>query len=494
MHLRYGTYIMATESEKPQETPAAASPPADKPAPKPVSKPGQPPRKPQRGGGGGHGGDKRRPRDSVPRLDSEFDFKDRQAPNVRDLDAEIAAELEAALQGMDDKSFYSADDSKRAREQADAQGEGRKKKGRVVSVHGPDVFIDIPGGRGQGVLSMENFPDGPPKPGTEVEVNIEGYDGANGLLLLSCKGSAVVADWSSVAEGMVVEARVLETNKGGLSVDVNGIRGFMPMAQIDRFRTENAEQFVGQKLLCIVTDVDKEDRNLIVSRRALQEKEREEQRKKLWEELEEGQIRSGIIGNVREFGAFVDIGGVDGLLHVSEISWQRIPDATKVLQAGQMVKVVVLKIDREKQKLSLGLKQLEPSPWDNITEKFAAGRTVKGTVTRTMDFGAFVELEPGVEGLIHISELARNKVWRATDVVKIGQEVEVKVLSVDPEAKRISLSLRQALPEEIVANPEDDENAHSEEDLKPRVPSTRELKGGIGGATWKYEKPTEPEA
>ena len=465
--------------------PAGASgKPAAKPAAKPPSKPGQPQRKPQRGGGGGGDRPRQRNRDSVPSLESDFDFKNRQAPNVRDLDAEIAAELEAALQGMDDKSLYGADSSKRARESADAQGEHGRKKGKVLSVHGPDVFIEIPGGRGQGVLAMENFPDGPPKPGTEVEVNIEGYDGANGLLLLSCKGSAIVADWSSVTEGMVVEARVLETNKGGLSVDVNGIRGFMPMGQIDRFRTENAEQFVGQKLLCIVTDVDKEARSLIVSRRALQEKEREEQKKKLWEELAEGQVRSGVIGNVRDFGAFVDLGGVDGLLHVSEISWQRVPDATKVLQAGQMVKVVILKIDREKQKLSLGLKQLEASPWDNIQDKYSGGRTVKGTVTKIMDFGAFVELEPGVEGLIHISELARNKVWRVADVVKAGQEVEVKVLSVDPEAKRISLSLRGALPEEVVANPEDEENAYSAEDLKPRVPSTRPLKGGIGGATF----------
>jgi ribosomal protein S1 len=279
-----------------------------------------------------------------------------------------------------------------------------------------------------------------------------------------------------------------------LSVDVNGIRGFMPISQIDRFRVEDAAQFVNQKLLCIVTDVDKEARNLVVSRRALQEKEREEQKVKLWAELEEGQIRQGVIGNVRDFGAFVDLGGVDGLLHVSEISWKRVEDATQVLTAGQMIKVVVLKIDREKQKLSLGLKQLEASPWDNIEVKYAGGRLVPGKVTRTMDFGAFVELEPGVEGLIHISELARNKVWRVVDIVKPGQDVEVKVLSVDKEARRISLSLREAMAPEPVKKeePEEDEDTGPVEPPKPRK-RNYELKGGVGNPTLIPDMGKQPE-
>jgi small subunit ribosomal protein S1 len=309
---------------------------------------------------------------------------------------------------------------------------------------------------------------------------------------LSRRGAAVHADWSSVTEGMTVEARVLETNKGGLTVDVNGIRGFMPISQIDRFRVENAEQYVNQKLLCIVTDVDKEEHNLIVSRRAVLEKEREEAREKLWAELAEGQVRQGVIGNVRDFGAFVDLGGVDGLLHVSEISWKRIPDATQVLQAGQMIKVVVLKVDRENRKLSLGLKQLEANPWDNILDRYTVGHTIAGKVTRTMEFGAFVELEPGVEGLIHISELARNKVWRVSDVVKPGDNVEVKILSVDPAARRISLSLRGALPEEVEKEEQDpDESRLPETPARERKRDTP-LKGGVGAGTFIPEpKPEE---
>lgn len=487
--------IMSNDSDKPQPTPPAETAPTDKPSEKPgggrADRPGGPVDKQRKFQRGGDGGPRRRVRESVPSLESDFlDPSKKVNANVRDLDAEIAGELEAALSGMDDKSLYGADSSRRARDQASAQTETGRKIGKVISIHGPDVFIDIPGGRSQGVLTLEQFPDGPPKIGTEVEITIEGYDPANGLLILSRQGAAVVADWSSVAEGMLVEARVLETNKGGLSVDVNGIRGFMPISQIDRFRVENAEQFVNQKLMCIVTDVDREDRNLIVSRRALLEKEREEQKAKLWAELQEGQIRTGVIGNVRDFGAFVDLGGVDGLLHVSEISWKRVPDATKVLTAGQMIKVVILKIDRDKQKLSLGLKQLEASPWDNILDKYAAGRLAKGTVTRTMDFGAFVELEPGVEGLIHISELARNKVWRVADVVKPGQEVEVKILSVDPDARRISLSLRAALPEDVVKSEDDEDEVGADEPVSIR-PSNRPLRGGIGSDTWIHQKPDE---
>jgi small subunit ribosomal protein S1 len=481
---------MATESDKPNvpSTPESTPPPRD-PGAAPVGKSDKPPEKRRfEPSGRAH----KRVREAVPSLEADLQYHQKNAPNVRDLDAEIADELDAALKGMDDKELYGADDSKRARDVAAAQADRGRKKGTVISVRPPDIFVEIPGGRGQGVLTMEQFPDGPPKVGTEVEISIEGYDPENGLLLLSRHGSAVHADWSSVAEGMTVEARVIETNKGGLAVDVNGIRGFMPISQIDRARVENTEQFVNQKLLCIVTDVDKEERNLVVSRRALLEKEREEQRAKLWEELQVGQIRTGVVGNVRDFGAFVDLGGVDGLLHVSEISWKRITDATQALQPGQMIKVVVLKIDGDRRKVSLGLKQLEASPWENVATKFSAGRFVKGTVTRTMDFGAFVELEPGIEGLIHISELARNKVWRVTDVVKPGQEVEVKVLSVDPEARRISLSLREALPQEVVKK-DDEEEETAVDEPAPERKRNYPLKGGVGNELRVTEETEEAE-
>jgi small subunit ribosomal protein S1 len=393
---------------------------------------------------------------------------------LRDLDVDLDRELEAAMGGLSDKDLY-GDLSKPTRKSAE-QAQGRK-KGKVIQVHGPDVFVSIPGGRSDGVLPALQFPEGPPAVGTEVEVDIEGYDPQSGVLLLTRKGAVQQADWSSVSVGMIVEARVTATNKGGLSVDVNGIRGFMPISQIDMYRVENAEKYVNERLRCLVTEVNPEERNLVVSARALMEKEREEKRDQLWRELAEGQVRTGVVRSVRDFGAFVDLGGADGLLHVSEMSWSRVSDPNSVVQVGQTVKVVLLKVDREHRKLSLGLKQLQASPWDTIEQKYPIGTIVKGKVTKLMEFGAFVELEPGVEGLIHISELAPQRVRRVSDFVKPEQEVQVSVLRIDPTARKLSLSLKAALAKPLEEDAEEEEA--EEVEVKPR-PRRTDLRGGIG--------------
>ncbi len=396
------------------------------------------------------------------------------------FDDDMEKQLQEAMGGLSDKDLY-GDPAEQNRAKPGQEG---PKKGKVFRIHGADVFIDVPGGRTQGVLPMLQFPDGPPAIGTEVDVHIEGFDHANGVLLLSRKGAAVQADWASVAAGMIVEARVTEVNKGGLSVDVNGIRGFMPISQIDLYRVEDAAQFVNQKLLCVVTEVDPSERNLVVSRRALLEKEREENREKTWNELNEGQVREGIVRSLKEFGAFVDIGGVDGLIHVSDLSWQRVQDVGTVVQVGQKVKVVVLKLDHERRKVGLGLKQLTASPWDAIAERYHTGQVTTGKVTRLMDFGAFVELEPAVEGLIHISELAPQRVRRVIDVVRPGQEVQVMVLTVDPAQRRIALSLKQALPEEPEPEAPAAAAEEPEEEEAPLRPRTTPLRGGIGKKEW----------
>lgn len=432
------------------------------------SKPASGPKKPERRG---FAPAPRKPR-AVPAFEDEARFT--AGPKLKDLDAEIEGELQAALADFSDETLLAPEAEKTPEEAAGA------KKGTVLSVHGPDVFVDIPGGRSQGVLPIQQFPEGPPKPGTVVDVHIEGYDSANGLLILTRRGAAVVADWSSIAEGMIVEARVTGSNKGGLTVDVNGIRGFMPISQIDLYRVENTDQYLNQRLLCVVTEVQPQERNLVVSRRAFLEKEREEKREKLWAELAEGQIREGIVRSVRDFGAFVDLGGVDGLLHVSEMSWSRVKDAASVVQPGQPIKVVVLKLDRENRKVGLGLKQLMPSPWDTVEDKYAIGSVVSGKVTRLMDFGAFVELEPGIEGLVHISELSPQRVRRVGDFVQEGQEVQVKVLDIDKPQRRISLSLKAALPEAVDETESDEESAEPE--AKPRRPTP--LRGGIGHEEW----------
>ncbi len=460
-----------SETPQPEPSPNEPQPPADTSGLRPDARAGKAGerhgKKPFRPEGSGR---VRRVLEPVPSLEDDLRFSAK--PNLKDLDAEIEGELEAALGSLSEKDLS----GEKAQDQPAAE-ESRRKKGKVLSIHGPDVFVDVPGGRSQGVLSLQQFPEGPPKPGQEVEFEIEGYDGANGLLLLSLHGAAVVADWSSVAEGMIVEARVTGTNKGGLTVDVNGIRGFMPMSQIDLYRVEKSEDYVNQRLRCLVVEVSPAERNLVVSRRALLEKEREEARAKLWQELAEGQVREGIVRSVRPFGAFLDLGGADGLLPISEMSWQRVNDPTTLVQPGQRLKVVVLRLDRDARKVTLGLKQLLPSPWDGIEEKFHAGKVVPGKVTRLMDFGAFVELEPGIEGLIHISELAIYRVRRVVDIVQPGQEVRVLILNVDAAARKIGLSLKGALPKEETEAAQEEMPATEE---KPDQPRNVPLRGGIG--------------
>ena len=456
-----------SDTEKPQTNPPSESAPAT-PEPGPGRKPPF----------------QRRPQKKVGPVKSvQEEYLPRSTLSLKDLDEEIEGELEAALSGISEADLAGGE---QAPPKTPAEGEAPGKKGKVISIHGPDVFVEVPGGRSQGVLPLLQFPEGPPKPGTEVDIHIEGYDSANGLLILTRRGAAVIADWSSVTVGQTVEARVTGVNKGGLSVEINGIRGFMPISQIDLYRVENAEPYVNQRLLCLVTEVNPQERNLIVSRRDLLEREREEKREKLWQELAEGQVREGVVRSVRDFGAFVDIGGADGLLHVSEMSWARVQDPASVVQPGQPIKVVVLKVDKEKRKISLGLKQLLASPWDKFEEKYQIGSIVPGKVTKLMEFGAFVELEPGIEGLIHISELAPQRVRRVGDIVQVGQEVQVMILNIDPEQKRISLSLKAAIPEETPAEQEEEE----ETPVEPQKPRTTPLRGGVGN-DWSFQKDQE---
>lgn len=477
------------ETEKqpadPQQTPDAPAPAGSAPAPAAAPPPPGEEKKKERGGDKfGPKFKSQRPRSSRPVPSLEEIERFQQGPRLKNLDAEIEDELEAALAGFSNEEVF----GQAPAPQKQPPAEHGRKKGKVISVHGQDVFVDT-GGRSQGLLPILQFPDGPPAPGTEVEFEIEGYDPANGLLILTRRGAAVVAQWVSVEIGQTVEARVTETNKGGLTVDINGIRGFMPISQIDLFRVEQPEQYVNQKLLCLVMEANQEERNLVVSRRAYLEKEREVEREKLWVELAEGQIRDGIVRSVRDFGAFVDLGGADGLLHVSEMSWRRVKDPSEIVQPGQALKVIVLKVDRDKRKLSLGLKQLEASPWDNIEQKYPAGLVAAGKVTRLMDFGAFVELEPGVEGLIHISELAQGRVRRVQDVVQVDQPVQVMVLRIEPETRKIGLSLKAALaPEE----PEEAEVEEVAEEVKPAKPRTTPLRGGVGNAAFTLKTEEEP--
>lgn len=409
-----------------------------------------------------------------------------EAPLKKLWDDELEREMEAALAGFDASAFDVRSTGRDRPSRRGLAGKGERgqegddrrdaaQKGKVVAVRGRSVFVDL-GAKSEGVVPADQFPGDLPAPGDMIEVVVDRFDTDEGLLLLSLKGAAVEASWENLRKGLIVEARVTKTNKGGLDVEVNGIRGFLPIGQIELGRVDDTSVYVNQKLKVIVTEANQRERNLVVSRRDLLEKEREELREQTWSNLEEGQIRHGVIRSVKDYGAFVDLGGVDGLLHVSDMSWVRKENAAELVKVGQEVDVKVLKIDRVTSKISLGLKQLTPSPWDTMEARYARGQVVNGKVTRIMDFGAFVELEPGIEGLVHITEMGTGRVRKVTDIVQPGATVEVRILKIEPEVKKIALSLRplpvaaEPAPEE----PEDDTPAPPKPERK--IP----LKGGLG--------------
>jgi small subunit ribosomal protein S1 len=287
-----------------------------------------------------------------------------------------------------------------------------------------------------------------------------------------------------VQEGQIVEVTVTGSNKGGLECQIAGLRGFIPLGQLSIYRVEQPEDYVGQRLACVVTEANRERRNLVLSHRAVMERERNEQREKLLKELAPGQLREGIVRSMKDFGAFVDLGGVDGLIHVSQLSWDRVNHPREVLAVGQKVKVRIEKFDPETGKVSLSYREVGDNPWNHAATKYYSGAKVTGKVSRVMDFGAFVKLEPGIEGLIHISELAHGRVFRVSDVLSEGQEVEVKVMSVDTEKQRIGLSLKALLAAPVKAG----QQKVADEDLplpadapKPPKKKQGQLKGGTGG-------------
>ena len=353
-------------------------------------------------------------------------------------------------------------------------------KGKVIQVHRDSVFVEI-GGRQKGLLPFKNF-ETAPEPGTVLDVMVSRFNAADGFYELVLPGGTIdVGDWSEVAEGMVVEARVTGHNKGGLECEVNRLRGFIPAGQVSIYRVEDLSQFVDQKFACVIIEANPEKRNLVLSRRAMLEREKADAKEALMAELEVGQVREATVRSLQSFGAFVDLGGVDGLIHISQLSWDRLKHASEALEVGQKVKVKIQKIDPQTGKIGLAFRDLAENPWATAARDFPSRSRVKGTVTRLMEFGAFVRLGPGVEGLIHISELSHKRVFRVSDVVKEGQGVEVMVLSVDAEQQRISLSLKALETKTAPAEKIEDEPA---EDTPPPEPPKRRkepLKGGIGG-------------
>lgn len=316
-------------------------------------------------------------------------------------------------------------------------------RGRIVQVRGSDVLVDV-GARSEAYVPLDEFDsDAPPVAGQERMFLIHGVDGQTGQMRLSLHEARHEADLGALHAGDVVEARVTGVNLGGLELTVKGIRAFMPKSQVELHRIEDFTPYIGRRLECQITEIDRRGRTLVVSRRKLLEREREQARQELKYSLAEGQVRRGVVRRLVDFGAFVDLGGLDGLLHISDISHARLRHPSEALKVGQQLDVQILKIDLVNDRISLGLKQLTPDPWELAAANYRPGNTVDGRVVRVLDFGAFVELEPGVEGLLPISELSwTQRVRHPREVVKEGDAVRVAVLAVDTEKRKLTLSLR----------------------------------------------------
>ena len=352
-------------------------------------------------------------------------------------------------------------------------------KGIVTRIHHDHVFVSLKG-QYEGIASLRQFRT-PPVEGAMLEVVVNTFREDEGLYEVSIPGAAVnVADWSDLSEGAVIDVRITGSNTGGLECNVNNIRGFIPASQIDLAHVDNFGDYINQKIQCVVTEVNPRRKRLVLSRRAVLERESQEKKRELLKTLEVGQTLDGIVTRLMDFGAFVDIGGVEGLVHVSKISWDRVSHPGDVLESGQKIRVKVEKIEADTGKIGLSLRDTQENPWDRIEQKYPVGAVVDGTVTRLAQFGAFVRLEPGIEGLVHISELAHHRVIAVRNVVSSGESVQVKILSVDPSSQKIGLSLKatQAGPKKP-DRPTEDEADEPARDLAVKR-RDEPLKGGRG--------------
>jgi len=324
----------------------------------------------------------------------------------------------------------------------------QRREGTVIAVTADSIILDI-GFKTEGVLPLTAFPpDKPPKPGDKVQVTVKGRD-PEGYYELTRGKVERPTDWASLEKAFAEKSTIIGTVtgvvKGGLSVDV-GVRAFMPASRSGTRDASEMEKLVEQEIRCRIIKLDVAEEDVVVDRRAIAEDEERAGKERRYSELKEGDTVQGEVRSLTDYGAFVDIGGADALLHVGEISWRRVNKPSDVLSTGQQIEAVIIKIDSDKRRIAISMKQLQPHPWDAVAEKYKAGERVRGTVTRLTDYGAFVELDPGVEGLIHISEMSwAKRVRTPSDVVKPGETVEAVILGVNAGERRISLGLKQAL-------------------------------------------------
>lgn len=365
--------------------------------------------------------------------------------SMAEIDREVA-EAMASMDAADLADLTGGPAPNRGRHGAtvDEVAPGTELTGTVCGVTEDDVFLQL-GVKSQGMLPRSQFGKKEPiENGRKVDVVVDRFDAEAGLLIVSRKGEAQRATWTNLKPDMIVEGKVTGMNKGGLEVNLNGIRAFMPASQVDVIPSKDISQLLNHTIKAIILEVDRRGRNVLVSRRKYMEKERAEQREAIRAELQPGQLRKGIVSNVTEFGAFVDLGGVDGLVHIRDISWSNVDKVSDVLKPGQEVEVVVLKINKDRDRISLGMKQMQPDPWDKAADRYPVDTRLKVRIVRIADFGAFAELEPGVDGLIPVSEMSWTRIRTPAEVMSVGDMVDAVVIRVEADKKRLALSMKQA--------------------------------------------------
>ncbi|MDQ7779747.1 MAG: S1 RNA-binding domain-containing protein, partial [Planctomycetota bacterium] len=362
-------------------------------------------------------------------------------------DEEIELEVAAAAEGIAEAELAKAYEDSIKNFQVDTII-----KGKIVGVVGERVLVDV-GYKSEGEVLLNEFPrPGEVKPGDPIEVFLESVEGETGLIALSKAKADRIRGWERIIltnkEGDTVRGRVIRKIKGGLLVDV-GVPVFLPASQVDIRRVDDIGEYLGREIECKIIKIDERRMNIIVSRRRLLEEQREELKKKLLAEIKQGEVRRGLVKNIADFGVFIDLGGIDGLLHITDMCWGRISHPSEMVALDQPLDVKILKVDLERERIALGLKQLTPSPWEQVPLKYPPGTKVRGRVVNMLPYGAFVELETGVEGLVHVSEMSWTKrINNPSEVVAIGDTVDVVVLSVNTEKQEISLGMKQ-----VEANP-----------------------------------------
>ena len=328
--------------------------------------------------------------------------------------------------------------------------EGTIVSGIITEIRANEVVVDI-GGKAEGVISANEFADlGELQIGSTIEVILEKLEDKEGNPILSYEQAQQKKNWENILlkckEGTIVPGRVKAKVKGGLIVSI-GVDSFLPASHIDIQPPKNLDQYVGQTYDFKVLKINHERQNIVLSRRELIEEQRINKRRDLLEKLQPGQIRKGVVKNITDFGAFIDLDGMDGLLHITDMSWGRIGHPSELLKQGEEIEVMIIDINREKERVSLGLKQTKNNPWDNIDQKFPVGSKIHGKVVNLVPYGAFIELEPGVEGLVHITEMSWTKrITKPSELLKVGQELDAVVLGIQKEEQKISLGLRQLEP------------------------------------------------